>query len=81
MYKIGDFSKMAQVTTKMLKYYEQCGLIEPVQTEQSSDYQYYEVDQLIPVSKIRAYLDMGFSTAEIKEMLGAEDNTELLTAG
>ena len=28
MYQIGDFSKMAQVTTKMLKYYEQCGLIE-----------------------------------------------------
>ena len=76
MYKIGDFSKMAQVTTKMLKYYEQCGLIEPLQTEQSSGYRYYGVEQLIPVSKIRTYLDMGFSTAEIKEMLSTEDNTE-----
>lgn len=74
-YKIGEFSKMAQVTTKMLKYYEQCGLIEPVQTEQSSGYRYYGVEQLIPVSKIRTYLDMGFSTVEIKEMLNAEDNT------
>jgi len=76
MYKIGDFSKMAQVTTKMLKYYEQCGLISPVYTEESSGYRYYSVEQLIPVSKIRAFLDMGFSTAEIKEMLDAEDNTE-----
>ncbi len=76
MYKIGDFSKMAQVTTKMLKYYEQCGLIEPMQTDQSSGYRYYSVEQLIPVSKIRTYLDMGFSTAEIKEMLDSEDNTE-----
>ena len=76
MYKIGDFSKMAQVTTRMLKYYEQCGLIEPVKIEQSSGYRYYGVEQLIPVSKIRTYLDMGFSTAEIKEMLNAGDNTE-----
>lgn len=60
----------------MLKYYEQCGLIEPVQIDQNSGYRYYGVEQLIPVSKIRTYLDMGFSTAEIKEMLNAEDNTE-----
>jgi DNA-binding transcriptional MerR regulator len=76
MYKIGDFSKMAQVTTKMLKYYEQCGLIEPAQIEQSSGYRYYSVEQLIPVSKIRTFLDMGFSTTEIKEMLSSDDNTE-----
>lgn len=76
IYKIGDFSKMAQVTTKMLKYYEQCGLIEPAQIEQSSGYRYYDVEQLIPVSKIRTFLDMGFSTDEIKEMLNAEDNTD-----
>jgi len=76
MYQIGDFSKMAQVTTKMLKYYEQCGLIKPVKIEQSSGYRYYGVEQLIPVARIRAYLDMGFSTSEIKEMLNAGDNTE-----
>lgn len=76
MYKIGDFSKMAQVTTKMLKYYEQCELISPVQIDESSGYRYYSVEQLIPVSKIRTFLDMGFSTTEIKEMLSSEDNTE-----
>ena len=76
MYQIGDFSKMAQVTTKMLKYYEQCGLIEPAHIEQSSGYRYYDVEQLIPVSKIRTFLDMGFSTDEIKKMLNSEDNTE-----
>ena len=76
IYKIGDFSKMAQVTTKMLKYYEQCGLIEPAEIEQSSGYRYYDVEQLIPVSKIRTFLDMGFSTDEIKEMLNVDDNTE-----
>ncbi|MFA7205900.1 MAG: MerR family transcriptional regulator [Saccharofermentanales bacterium] len=75
MYKISDFSKMAQVTTKMLKYYEQCGLIKPAYTEPSTGYRYYDVEQLIPVSKIRTYLDMDFSTVEIKEMLNAEDNT------
>ena len=76
MYQIGEFSKMAQVTTKMLKYYEQCGLLEPVNIDPGSGYRYYGVEQLIPVSRIRTYLDMGFSTAEIKEMLDKEDNTE-----
>lgn len=79
MYKIGEFSKMAQVTTKMLKYYEQCDLIKPVKIEQSSGYRYYGVEQLISVSKIRTYLDIGFSTSEIKEMLNAEDHTERFT--
>lgn len=59
----------------MLKYYEQCGLIEPTGIETSSGYRYYDVEQLIPVSRIRTFLDMGFSTDEIKEMLNAEDNT------
>ncbi len=76
MYKIGDFSKMAQVTNKMLKYYEQCGLISPVQTDENSGYRYYSVEQLIPVSKIRTFLDMGFSTTDIKEMLSSEDITK-----
>lgn len=76
MYQIGEFSKMAQVTTKTLKYYEQCGLLEPVKIDPSSGYRYYGVEQLIPVSRIRTYLDMGFSTPEIKEMLEKEDNTE-----
>lgn len=60
----------------MLKYYEQCDLIEPARIEQSSGYRYYDVEQLIPVSKIRTFLDMGFSTDEIKVMLNADDNTE-----
>lgn len=75
MYQIGIFSKMAQVTTKMLKYYEQCGLLEPIKIDQGSGYRYYGVEQLILVSKIRTFLDMSFSTAEIKEMLKDEDNT------
>ena len=72
-YQIGDFAKMAQISRKQLKYYEQCGLIEPARIDAGSGYRYYEAEQLRIISHIRAFMSMDFSTAEIKELLNAED--------
>jgi len=73
MYKIGEFSKMAQVSPKMLKYYERCGLIRPVQIAEKTGYRYYDTDQLILVSRIRILMDMGFSTSEVGDILNSHD--------
>ena len=34
MLKIGDFSKLARVTVKALRYYDELGLLKPVSVDQ-----------------------------------------------
>ncbi len=74
-YQIGDFAKMAQISHKQLKYYEQCGLLTPARIDPDSGYRYYEAEQLRSVAHVRAFMSMGFATAEIKELLTAADYT------
>ena len=72
-YQIGDFARMAQISHKQLKYYEQCGLIAPARIDPDSGYRYYDASQLRTVAHIRAFMGMGFATAEIKELLTAAE--------
>ncbi len=39
--KIGEFSKLMQVTVKTLRHYEQIGLLVPDEVDQWSGYRYY----------------------------------------
>ena len=73
-YKIGEFSKWLQVTTKMLKYYDSAVLLNPCKLEQSSGYQYYKV-AAYPVSKIRTHLDMVVFYCRNKGNAECQDNT------
>jgi DNA-binding transcriptional MerR regulator len=38
MLKIGDFSKLARVTVKALRYYDELGLLKPVNVDRFTDY-------------------------------------------
>ncbi|HJW90268.1 MAG TPA: MerR family DNA-binding transcriptional regulator [Anaerolineales bacterium] len=38
MFKIGDFSRLSQVSVKTLRYYADLGLFEPVHIDQFSGY-------------------------------------------
>ena len=33
MFKIGEFSKLTQVSIRMLRYYDETGLLKPAQTD------------------------------------------------
>lgn len=41
MLKIGDFAKLAQVSTKTVRYYDQRGLLKPAWIDRYSGYRYY----------------------------------------
>ena len=38
MLKIGDFSKLSRVSIRMLRYYDEIGLLKPVETDRFTDY-------------------------------------------
>ncbi|MGN1025693.1 MAG: helix-turn-helix domain-containing protein, partial [Faecousia sp.] len=69
MLKIGDFSKLSRVSIRMLRHYDEIGLLHPVQIDRESGYRYYSENQLPVAGRITALKDMGFGLADIGEML------------
>lgn len=76
MLKIGDFSKLTRISIRMLRYYDEKGLLKPVETDRFTGYRYYNEDQLPTACRIAALRDMGFSLNAVKEMLKCYDNPE-----
>lgn len=71
MLKISDFSKLAQVPTATLRYYDQLGLLKPAAVDKFTDYRYYTVEQLPRLNRILALRDLGFSLDDIAGQLNS----------
>lgn len=69
MYRIGVFSKLGKTTVKTLRHYDEEGLLKPAHVDEENGYRYYTTDQLFTLHKIVALRQMGFSVAEVSEML------------
>ena len=41
MLKIGEFSKLSRVSVRMLRHYDEIGLLKPAETDRFTDYRYY----------------------------------------
>ena len=80
--KIGEFSKMMQVTVKTLRHYEQRGLLMPEEVDKWTGYRYYSISQMQRLNTIRDLQRQGFTLEEIKELFDDGDQmpgVELLT--
>ena len=69
MLKIGDFSKLSRVSIRMLRHYDEIGLLKPVWIDPESGYRYYSAEQLPIAGRISALKDMGFGLTAIGEIL------------
>ena len=72
MFKIGEFSKIAQVSGRQLRFYEQVGLLKPGCTDPHTGYRFYTAAQLPRLNRILALKDLGFTLDEIGAMLDHE---------
>ena len=80
--KIGEFSRLMQVTVKTLRHYEQKGLLIPEEVDPWTGYRYYGVGQMLRLNSIRQLQRLGFSLEEIKDLFEDElhvPSIELLT--
>ncbi|RWA54631.1 Cu(I)-responsive transcriptional regulator [Cupriavidus sp. UYMSc13B] len=66
---IGEASKASRVSAKMIRYYEQIGLIPPADRTDSG-YRAYSPADIHQLHFIRRARDLGFSVAEIGGLLG-----------
>jgi len=78
MFKIGEFSRLSRVSVRMLRHYDQLGLLTPSQTDPFTNYRYYSGDQLPRLNRILALRDLGFSLEQIAGMLDEDVSPEQL---
>lgn len=76
---IGDASRQSGVTSKMIRYYEQIGLI-PQAARTASGYRAYNVSDIHRLRFIARARDLGFPIKEIFELLELWRNTDRRSA-
>lgn len=69
MFKIGEFSKITQVSIRMLRYYDEQKLLIPRFIDQSNGYRLYSAEQIEQLNKVVLLRNMGFGVKEIKGLL------------
>lgn len=69
MIRIGDFSKLSRISVKTLRYYDEMGLLKPVEVDPFTGYRLYEYSQLSTLNRILVLKDLGFSLEEIGRLL------------
>lgn len=74
MFRIGEFSKLTQVTIRMLRYYDQTGLLKPAEIDPVTGYRMYSTEQIPILNKIIYLRDSGFQVAEIASALNQEQD-------
>ena len=72
MFKIGEFSKLGQVSTRMLRHYDKLGLLTPSETDPWTGYRYYTIDQLSRLHRIIALKELGLSLPQIAALFESE---------
>lgn len=76
MLKIGDFSRLGQVTVKTLHHYDDLGLLHPAHTDPSTSYRYYTLEQLPRLHRIMALKELGISLDQIGLLLHGDVSVE-----
>jgi len=74
MFKIGEFSKLTQVSIRMLRYYDETGLLKPAEIDKFTNYRLYSAEQILTLNKIIFLRDLGFHVSEIAVALDKWDD-------
>jgi DNA-binding transcriptional MerR regulator len=76
MFQIGEFSKIAQVSGRLLRYYEEIGLLSPEFTDPQTGYRYYSAQQLPRLNRILVLKELGLSLEQIAHLLDQETSAD-----
>jgi len=73
MFKIGDFSKLTNLTVRALHHYEELEILVPEKIDTITNYRYYSAQQLSLVNRIKMLQQIGLSLKAIKEVIQSND--------
>lgn len=75
MLKISDFSKLSQISIRMLRFYDEKDILKPTIIKENG-YRFYDSKQLLLAIHINYLKYLGFSIEEMKQILEAYTNRE-----
>lgn len=78
MLNIGEFARLGQVSPRMLRHYDEIGLLRPERVDPTSGYRRYSVHQLDRLHRIVALRDIGFGLEQIRQVLDEAISVEEL---
>ncbi len=72
MLSIGDFARLGHVSPRMLRHYDEVGLLRPERVDKTTGYRSYTVAQLGRLHRLLALRDLGFGLEQIGSVLDDE---------
>lgn len=75
MFRIGEFSRIARVSGRLLRYYDSIGLLSPQYTDPASGYRYYTAGQLGRLNRILALKDLGLTLDQVAQLVDGQVST------
>jgi len=78
MLNIGEFARLGQVSRRMLRHYDEIGMLKPEQVDPMNGYRHYGAHQLSRLHRILALRDLGFTLEQIREVLEENPPVEQL---
>jgi DNA-binding transcriptional MerR regulator len=69
MYRIGTVARLAQVSVRTLRHYDDVGLLKPAFVDPVTGYRYYAPEQVLSLHRILVLRDLGVSLTKIGQLL------------
>ena len=76
MFQIGEFSRIARISTRQLRHYDDLGLFKPAHIDAVTGYRYYSASQLPQLNRILALKDLGLTLDQIARLLDQDVSAE-----
>ncbi|MCK6078391.1 MULTISPECIES: MerR family transcriptional regulator [Paenibacillus] len=65
---IGEFSKLTDLPSRTLHFYDRNGVLKPVKVDPQTNYRYYSVSQILDANLIKAFKFLGVPLNQIEEV-------------
>lgn len=76
MFTVGEFAKLAQVSKRLLRYYDEIEIFHPMQVDPITGHRLYSAEQLSELNRILALKELGLSLDQIRQSLNAQISTQ-----
>jgi DNA-binding transcriptional MerR regulator len=78
MLNIGEFARLGQVSPRMLRHYDETGLLKPSEVDPQTGYRLYDVAALGRLHRLLALRDLGLTLEQIRPLLDEDLPVEQL---
>ncbi|MDI9928843.1 MerR family transcriptional regulator [Rhodococcus sp. IEGM 1354] len=78
MFSIGEFASIGRVSVRMLRHYDEIGLLTPARVDPFTGYRSYDGKQFEELGRILMFKDLGFRLDEVKQIVHAQVSEDRL---